>query len=168
MVYQTDDSISDHIRETRANINYVGGRAEASSSICSASGSSTISSPTPVFAASAALASFLRFDDSLSFSHRSRKRAIVCFCEGSQWQTKVSHTCSQCTCFSFSTRTTRTSSSNSLMRPNSCASRSRPTFNAVTGAGTAGKLMFRALRSTTGCCPDCLVITVEAPIARCA
>jgi hypothetical protein len=84
MVYQTNDGISDHIRETRANINYVGGRAEPSSNICSASGSSTISSPTPLFAASAALASFLRFDDSLSFSHLSRNRAIVSFWEGSQ------------------------------------------------------------------------------------
>ena len=69
----------------KENKDYVGERFEASSNICSASGSSTIRSPTLIRATSAiALASFFRFDDSLSFSHRSRKRAIVFFCEKSQ------------------------------------------------------------------------------------
>lgn len=94
------------------------------SAAASASGSSSILSlATEV--CTAALASFFRFEDSFSFSQRSRNFTMI----ARWWQRQQRLIALQHlrTCFSLSARTERSSSSNSRTRRTSCASfRSRP------------------------------------------
>jgi hypothetical protein len=134
--------------------------------------------------AAAALASFFLFALSFNLSQRSRNRTIIALCVH---DVKIfySHFLRKGhACFSFSRRTTRTSSSNSRTRRKSCASRSRPGLRtpAATTGGDCGRtagMPFRAISGTAaggggggggggGMGGRCWPWMAEAAMARCA